>query len=267
MNKPKISVIMGIYNCADTLDEALESIISQTYNNWNVIMCDDGSVDKTYHVANKYVNKYPDKFILIKNEKNLGLNYTLNHCLEYADGDFIARMDGDDISLPYRFEKEVDFLLNNPKYHIVSCQMEYFDETGIFGISRTKAYPQPVDLVFGTIFCHAPCMVRKEAFDTVCGYTIDNKYLRVEDYELWVKMYANGYKGYNLPDVLYKMRDNRNAIKRRKFKYRVNEFYVKCAAIKRLKLSKRYYIYSIKPILIGLLPTCIYTILHKNNLK
>ena len=111
--KPLISVIMGIYNCADTLDEALQSIVRQTYTNWEVILCDDGSKDGTIAVAQSYVDKYPDKFILLKNEKNMGLNYTLNHCLEAVRGQFVARMDGDDISVETRFEKEINFLLEN----------------------------------------------------------------------------------------------------------------------------------------------------------
>ena len=112
MNK-KVSIIMGIYNCASTLPEAIDSIINQTYNNWELIMCDDGSVDNTYEIADKYRNQYPKKIVLLKNEKNMGLNYTLNECLKHSSGEYIARMDGDDLSLPTRLEKEVAFLENN----------------------------------------------------------------------------------------------------------------------------------------------------------
>lgn len=267
MSNRTISIIMGIYNCANTLDEAIESILNQTYTDWKMIMCDDASTDETYLVAQKYVNKYPNKFILIKNEKNMGLNFTLNHCLKYADTKYIARMDGDDISLPKRFEKEVCFLEENPKYSIVSTQMEYFDEQGVFGKSRANGEPTCESIVKGTPFCHAPCMVRREAYEAVGGYSESKKLLRVEDYELWVKMYAAGYKGYNLPEVLYKMRDDRNATKRRKFKFRINEAYVRYLAVKRLGLSKKYLLYMIKPVLVGLLPTGLYTYLHKRRLK
>lgn len=87
---------MGIYNFADILNEAIDSIIAQTYTNQEFILCDDGSSDDTYDVAKKYVEQYPSKFVLIKNEANLGLNKTLNNCLELATGDYVARMDGDD---------------------------------------------------------------------------------------------------------------------------------------------------------------------------
>ena len=76
--EPKISVLMGIYNCADTLSESLDSLLNQTYQNFVVIMCDDGSKDNTYEVARDYADRYPEKFLLLKNEKNMGLNFTLN---------------------------------------------------------------------------------------------------------------------------------------------------------------------------------------------
>ena len=165
MSNPEISILMGIYNCADTLGEAIESILNQTYTGWRMIMCDDASSDNTYQVAEKYAEQYPEKFILIKNEKNMGLNYTLNHCLKYADTKYVARMDGDDISLPERFETEINFLKENPQYAIVSAQMEYFDEEGVFGKSSQSGEAKAEDIPKGTPFCHAPCMVLKEAFD------------------------------------------------------------------------------------------------------
>ncbi|MFQ9065328.1 MAG: glycosyltransferase family 2 protein [Eubacterium sp.] len=108
-SQPLVSVIMGIYNCADTLAESLDSLLVQTYQNFEIIMCNDGSTDNTFEIAKQYNDKYSDRIVLIENAKNMGLNYTLNHCLEYCKGEYIARMDGDDISLPLRFEKEVSF--------------------------------------------------------------------------------------------------------------------------------------------------------------
>ena len=130
MSKPLVSVIMGIYNCEKSIEAAIESILQQTYDNWEMIMCDDGSNDDTYLVASGYRDDYPEKIVLLKNGCNRGLNYTLNHCLRYAKGEYIARMDGDDISLPTRLEKEVRFLDEHPHFAIVSCPMIYFDEGG-----------------------------------------------------------------------------------------------------------------------------------------
>lgn len=263
--KTKISVIMGIYNCEATLGEAIDSLLNQTYSDWNLIMCDDGSTDDTYSVAERYEKIYPDKIILIRNKKNKGLNYTLNHCLKYAEGEYIARMDGDDISLPERFEKEVDFLDNHPQYAIVSTPMIYFDEQGEFRIGKGNGDPELSSFSKGTPFCHAPCMVRAEAYELVGGYALSDKRLRVEDWDLWVRMYEKGYRGYVLEQPFYKMRDDRNAYSRRAFKYRINEARVIAMSVKKLKLPKIYYLRMTRPILVGILPSFVYRYLHKNK--
>lgn len=262
----KISVIMGIYNCGNTLSSAIESILFQTYSNWELIMCDDGSTDNTFEIANKYKELYPEKIVLIKNNKNMGLNFTLNSCLKFSTGDYIARMDGDDISLPGRFQAEIEFLNSNDSYAIVSCPMILFDEDGDWGVSKAKEKPEKCDLIYGTPFCHAPCMVRKEAYDSVHGYSVDKKLLRVEDYHLWYKMYKCGYVGYNLQEPLYKMRDDKDAYCRRKFKYRINEMRVKLLIYKDFNLTKKYFIYVCKPIIIGLLPSFLYKFMHRKKL-
>ena len=264
-NKKKVSVIMGIYNCEKTLVDAIESIFNQSYDNWELIMCDDGSTDNTYKIAIDYKEKYSDKIIVIKNEKNLGLNKTLNHCLKYATGDYIARMDGDDISLPDRFEKEVEFLNLNKEFAIVSGPMIYFNENGDWGQGTSITYPKKEDFLVGTPFCHAPCMVRIEAYKSVNGYSENKKTLRAEDYDLWFRMYELGYKGHNLSEPIYKMRDDENAYSRRKFKYAINEAYVRFTGFKRLKLPVTSYVCAFRPIIVGLLPKPIYMKLHHKN--
>lgn len=263
---PTISIISGIYNCADTLPAAIESIIAQTVTDWEWILCDDASSDDTYAVAMKYSNQYPGRFVLLKNERNMGLNYTLNRCLEHAKGQYIARMDGDDVCSPERFAVELEALETNPDIAIVSTDMEFFDETGTWGKISHQEFPRNKDFLAGSPFCHAPCMVRKEAYDAVSGYSVDKKLLRVEDYHLWVKMYAKGFKGRNIPQPLYKMRDDRNAYNRRKFKYRLNEAYVRLLLVKELKLPVCGCVYALRPIIVGLLPKKIYDVLHKKKL-
>lgn len=263
----KISVLMGIYNCAQTLDAAINCIFAQTYTDWELIMCDDGSTDDTYAVAERYCTVYPGKCILLKNETNLGLNATLNRCLSMATGEYIARMDGDDLCSPERFAEEVTVLDAEPDIAIVSSSMECFDENGVWGCVRHSEYPTNRDFLRGSPFCHAPCMVRREAYAAVNGYSEKSCFLRVEDYHLWVKMYHAGYRGKNIQKPLYQMRDDRNACRRRKFKYRLNEAYVKIMAVKMLALPCYGYIYALRPILVGLLPERAYTILHKRRLR
>lgn len=267
IEQPKISVIMGIYNCEDTLREAIDSIVNQTVTDWELILCDDGSKDGTYDIAKKYEANIPRKVIVLKNDENRGLNYTLNRCLKSAKGMYIARMDGDDRCSPKRFEKELAVLEQEPEISIVSSDMEHFDETGTWGRISHPEYPQKADFVGGTPFCHAPCMVKREAYEAVGGYSEEKWTLRVEDYHLWIKMYAAGYKGKNIPLPLYQMRDDRNAYARRKFKYRINEALVKLYAVKALKLPVWKSVYALRPIIVGLMPAKIYDYLHKKRLN
>lgn len=266
MNEYKITIVMGIYNCEKTLDEAIQSLLKQTCTKWKLIMCDDGSSDKTYDIAQSYAKKY-ENIEVLQNNTNRGLNYTLNRCLEKVDTEYYARMDGDDISYSERLEKELKFLEKHKEYDIVSTNMSYFDENGIWGKSNVKQIPEKLDFIYGTPFCHAPCMIRTKAIKSVSGYSEDYKLLRVEDYHLWYKMYLKGYKGYNLQETLYMMRDDRRAIARRKFKYRLNESYVKYLIYRNYRLPKKYCIFIVKPIIVGLLPKFLYKILHTRRLS
>lgn len=266
---PKVSVIMGIYNCADTLDEAIQSILNQTFTDWDMVMCDDGSKDNTYQIAEKYVQQYPGKFILLQNERNQGLNKTLNHCLQAATGEYIARMDGDDISVPERFEKEVAFLDAHPEFAIVSTPMIFFDENGIWKKGTTPIHqPEIRDFVFHPPFhCHAPCMIRREAYMAVGGYTEDKRLLRYEDCNLWYKLYTAGYQGFNLDEPLYMMRDDRNAYSRRTAESRLRAVYVQWTGFRMIHMPLRYYpflgIEFLKSVLITILPQRIYQMLHR----
>lgn len=263
----RVSVLMGIYNCADTLPRALDSLLGQTFKDWICIMCDDGSTDKTYEVAKRYVNDYSNYFVLIQNESNQGLNITLNRCLTLADTEYVARMDGDDISLPYRFEKEIDFLDSHPEFDIVSSPMIQFDDLGDFRTGTAISEPTKKMVVTSSPICHAPMMMRTKALNAVGGYSVNKRVLRVEDVDLWIKLYSNGSKCYNLSEPLYKMQDDRNAASRRKYKYRLNSVRVRLKGCKTMKLSIDCYIKSLKPALIGLIPKPIYLYLHKRKYK
>ena len=127
-NGKKVSVIMGVYNCEKTVAESIESIINQTYDNWELIICDDASTDNTCAIVESYARKYGGKIFFLKNSANRRLAYSLNRCLEAAKGKYIARMDGDDISLPRRLEKQVLFLESHPEYALAGTAMIPFDE-------------------------------------------------------------------------------------------------------------------------------------------
>lgn len=262
---------MGVYNCEETLSAAIDSVIAQTYTDWHFIICDDGSSDRSYEIAISYQEADPERFLVIRNEKNLGLNATLNKCLRLADGDYIARMDGDDLCDPQRFEKEVAVLNEHPEYAIVSCHMTTFDEDGDWGCIKTLEMPLKRDFPTQVpMFCHAPCMIRREAFWDVEGYTEDKRLLRVEDYHLWYKFYAKGYRGYNIQEPLYKMRDDREALHRRTVSARLNGIYATFVGFKMLKFPFWMYIYAIKnaavEVLKIIIPDWLYNYFHKKKL-
>ena len=251
--KNRVSVLMGIYNCASTLEAAVRSIQAQTYSDWELIMCDDGSTDDTLAVARKLAEE-DDRIIVLRNMINRGLNYTLNKCLTFATGEFIARQDGDDESVSTRFEKQVQFLQKQSEYDIVSSPMIFFDESGEWGRGKSIQKPTAKDIVAGNPVCHAPVMMRCECIEKVGGYTVDKRMLRVEDVNLWIKLYAAGYRAFNLDEPLYRMRNDRNALNRRKYIYRINSAYVRLQGCRILQLGPVSYIKALKPMLNGLVP-------------
>ncbi|MCM3650429.1 glycosyltransferase family 2 protein [Metabacillus litoralis] len=265
---PKVSIIMGIYNCSKTLRESLDSLIAQTYKNWELILCDDCSTDDTNKIALEYAVKYPN-IKLIKNNENLGLAATLNHCLKYANGKYIARMDGDDISLPNRLQIQVDFLEENPQFALVGTGMISFDEKGDKGIRIGKPQPQKTDLAKNNPFMHATIMMRHEAYDSLNGYRVKRYTRRTEDVDLWFRFFAAGFVGYNLQEAYYKVREDDLAYKRRKFKYALDSARLVLEGCKLLKLPLRYYLYAFKPILSNLTPRFILKKYHnfRDNTK
>ena len=260
----KISVLMGIYNCADTLEQAVASIQNQTYTNWELILCEDGSSDNTYKIAQSLAAE-DDRIVLLRNERNMGLNATLNRCLLVATGEYIARMDGDDDCVPERFERQIDLLEHHPEFQITSCPMKLFDETGEWGQTTVPEYPSPEDVVSGTPISHAAVMLRKECMDAVGGYTVDKRMLRVEDVNLWIKLYAAGYRCHNIQEPLYRMRNDQNALNRRKYIYRVNSVYVRLLGCKMLNLGPKSYLQACKPMINGLVPAKLRQLIRKRQ--
>lgn len=264
--KPKVSVIMGVYNCEDTLAQSIESILSQTYKNWELIICDDASTDRTYEIARQYARHYRDKIKLIRNEENKRLAASLNHCLQYTEGKYIARQDGDDISLARRFEKQVAFLESQSHYQVVGSGMIAFDEEGVRGVRMMPSSPGPRVMAKGTPFCHATIMMRAEVYHALKGYRVGRRTRRMEDIDLWLRFFEAGYRGYNLQEALYKVREDESAFKRRKFSYSIDNACIVFAACRRLKLPLSDYVYTMKPIIRGLMPPFVMNKYHKKRL-
>lgn len=250
----KISVIMGIYNCSDTLYDAINSILNQTYPDWELVMCDDGSSDNTYKIAEMFYHQYPDKIKLLRNEHNMGLPATLNNCLKAVTGEFVARMDGDDISLPDRFEKQISFLISNPEIDCVGTGMTRFDDNGDFDNVYPIENPDKFTLKMYPLCYHATLMMKKSCYDAIGGYVSIPRTLRCEDIDMWFRFASKGFKAANINECLYKVREDRNALKRRKFKYAINNVKTNVAGYKLLNYPIRLYPFAFKPIVSHFIP-------------
>ncbi len=232
----KISVIMSCYNCSNTLKKAIDSIMAQTYTNWVMICCDDGSRDDTLNILKEYQIRYPDKFIIIQNEGNKKLPYSLNHCLEYVDTELVARMDADDWSLPDRFEKQVAFLQKHPEYDLVGTGIQVSTGNEILTTIIQPLVPVPEDMLHCNCFSHATIMTYKRVYDVLKGYSLDPSVERCEDLDLWSRFFAAGFRGYNLPDELYVILEDENAVRRRDLRNRLNTAKTLSKAFKRMNL-------------------------------
>lgn len=265
--KPKVSIIMGVYNCEDTIIDSIESIINQTYDNWEMILCDDFSKDNTLKIAEEYQSRYPNKIKLIRNKENITLAPTLNRCLELATGEYIARQDGDDISVKDRLQKQVEFLEKNKKYDLVGTAMISFNDNGENGIRGVDVkVPSKENLVYTVPFCHATIMARNHVYKRLKGYRVSNYTKRCEDADLWFRFFSEGFKGYNLDEALYKVRDDINAYKRRNLRNYINLFIVNLNGYRLVNMPFKYYPYLMKPLISACIPNCIMKYYHDRKL-
>jgi glycosyltransferase involved in cell wall biosynthesis len=196
---PEISVVMSVYNGEKYLDEAIESILNQTYTNFEFIIINDGSKDRSLKIIEYYKNK--DERIVIISRENKGLIASLNEGIERAKGKYIARMDADDISLPTRFEEQVNYMESND---VVLCGT--FIE--LFGTeSKVRKYPvSDSDIrsffIFRSPFAHPSVMMDAKIVKSI-KYNKD--FIHAEDYKLWAEFLQHG-KAVNIAKVLLKYR-------------------------------------------------------------
>lgn len=254
---PKISVIMAVYNCENTVSEAIESILKQTFQDFEFIICDDCSTDDTYKILLSYHNQYPDKIVILQNNKNSKLAYSLNHCLRYAKGEYVARMDGDDISVLERLEKQLGFLEEHPEYDVVGSSMVFFDQHGERLKLVKKEVPDKYDLLKNPCFHHATILMKKSVYDELNGYTVLPRTTRGQDYDLWFRFFKKGFKGYNMPDAFYKVRVGVHDLKRRTFRTRLQAVQNALVGYRLLKYPLKHYVFAFKPLIAGIVPKSI----------
>ena len=250
----KVSVIMGVLNASSRMDVAITSIIEQTFENWEFIICDDGSSDNTYSKLLEWQKK-DDRIIPIRNQKNIGLAASLNRCIGISKGEYIARMDDDDFSYPCRFKKQVNFLNEHSEYALVSSIVDIYDGENILTRKiRTKEKPQKKDFLFTSCFVHPATMFRIEPLMSVNCYNVEKEAMRCQDYDLFMRLYSLEYHGYNIQEPLLRYFVNPGAMKKRKYKYRLDEAVIRYKGFKLLGLLPKGILYVIKPLIVGLIP-------------
>jgi glycosyltransferase EpsE len=262
---PKVSILMGIYNGERVLEKAIDSLRTQTYRDWECIVCDDGSTDGTWSVLETLVQG-DGRFILLRNERNRGLASTLNRCIEIASGEYLARQDADDVSAPTRLEVQVNFLDEHPSVTVAGTYAALVDRKGAWwGDIRHPLAPTPWDWVRGAKVVHASVLMRAQDIRAVRGY--DTGAVRVEDYDLWFRLLANGATIVTIPQVLYFISWEFSDYGRRRFVDRITEVAVRRKGIRALRVHPISLLYVIKPILVGMIPQKLLYLYHLRKLR
>jgi glycosyltransferase involved in cell wall biosynthesis len=250
---PVISVIMGVYSTKDlnALEQSVNSVLNQSFTDFEFIICDDCSDG---YIKDFLKTLTDSRIVLISNERNLGLAASLNRCIEISHGKYIFRQDDDDISSPERFMKQFEFLEKNPDISILGSNISLFDNSGQWGVLRYPERPCRKDFLFLVPFMHGALAFRKDSLVSSGGYLSSKITRRTEDYELLMRMYSLGFTGYNLQECLYSFREDKTAHKRRKYRYKIDEFWIRLRGFKALGLMPLGLIYAVKPLIVGLIP-------------
>jgi glycosyltransferase involved in cell wall biosynthesis len=202
-----ISVLMPVYNVEAYLAEALASIQSQTFSDLEIVLVDDGSTDATLRIAKKFAHE-DARIKIVRTPRNLGLPMALNFGLPFCAAPFIARMDGDDVALPDRLEKQFQFIEQNPEISLVGCATSAIDEFGkpISGLGVSRK-PITQEAICKTMLLAPPCshiwLARHELYDALSGY---RDITAAEDYDFLLRAISAGFRIGNLAESLMLIR-------------------------------------------------------------
>lgn len=186
----KVSILLPVYNSETTIQETIDSILSQTYSDFELVIINDGSSDKSEQIICQYSDK---RIRYYKNEQNKGLIYTLNRGLDLCNGEYIARIDADDIMLPTRLEKQIKYMDTHPHIIASGSSTLRFD-----GVHKEKIYTPPITpeeirykILLGSPIPHPSAIIKKEA---LIKYNIkyDYNYIHAEDYKFWYDLSQYG---------------------------------------------------------------------------
>jgi glycosyltransferase involved in cell wall biosynthesis len=256
-NNPTISVIMSVYNGEKYLKESIESIIKQTYGDFEFIIINDGSTDQTKNIIQEYADK-DSRIILIHQEKNTGLIDCLNLGLSLARGKYFARMDADDISLPNRFKIQKDFLDCHPGVGLVGGNFHVIDSSGkrtsnIINNPSLPVYHNQIywGLCFSICIAHVTIMARLELIIQASGYKRETT--NAEDYDLWTRL-APRIIFHNVPQKLVIIRRHENNVTlinndpQMKTRKQISKYHISQILQRNISLEMMDNLYSTEPV-------------------
>lgn len=207
---PKVTVLMSVYNDSKYLKESIDSILNQSFIDFEFLIFNDGSTDNSAKILDEYAAR--DGRIKIFHQNNIGLTKTLNKGISIAKGIYIARMDSDDISLADRFKKEAEFLDKYPEIAVVACFTKVIDENGReTGEHRPGASHEAIKKLsfFSGQLCHPAVMFRKTIIQQLGGY--DEKFVYAQDCDLWFRVMKKNQVA-NIPEFLFLWRETSGGI-------------------------------------------------------
>ena len=247
-----VSVLMSVYNGASTLEKAAASVLTQTYRDLELILCDDASTDDTWRIMQR-IAASDARVTIFQNETNLGLGASLNRCLSRAQGEYIARQDADDLSDPDRIERTLDFLLSSGAPY-AACGVRVFDDSGVWSM---RQFPQKITkhiIAQKNPFFHPTMIFRRAVIESVNGYRAAPETRRTEDYDLVMRLAAQGDIGENLQEILYSVYEPQEAYLRHNAKTRLYEVRVRARGLRVMGSPVSDYIYLVKPLIMACVP-------------
>ena len=255
-NTPEVSILMSVYNGEGTLGKAIESILSQDFKDFEFIICDDASTDGTAAILEEYRAK-DERIVILRHDSNKGLGASLNDCLALARGEYIARQDADDVSLPDRIRKTLDYLKKEDCPY-GGAGIYVFDDGGVFSKRLFEEKITKHIIAKKNPFFHPTMIFRRDILDLVDGYRVVPETRRTEDYDLVMRLAAKGYIGKNLQEYLYYVYEPMDAYLRHTRKTRKYEIKTRLHGLKIMKSPFYDYIYLLKPIIMSLIPHRLY---------
>jgi len=200
-----VSVLLSTYNSEESIGESIESLLSQTYKNLEILISDDGSTDSTKEICKKFQLK-DERILFSSNKKNIGLTKSLNNLAQKASGSLIARHDADDISLPYRIEEQIEFMKKKKLDAVTTRSLVKQNNKKRPGISFY--IPDKLLINRKNPFIHGTLIIKKNVFQEIGYY--DERFYYAQDYKLFYDLLDKGYKVKTLNKALYILNTENN---------------------------------------------------------